>query len=74
MRSEARLLLIELVLPPGNTPGDGKILDLQMMVIFPGGRERTPVEYGALLGAAGFRLIRIIPTSHQMSLIEAVCI
>ena len=27
-----------------------------MMVLFPGGKERTPDEYRALLDAAGFRL------------------
>jgi ubiquinone/menaquinone biosynthesis C-methylase UbiE len=70
--SAGRLLLVELVIPPGNTPADGKLLDLQMMVIFPGGKERTPEEYRVLLEAAGFRLTTIIPTPHQMSLIEAV--
>jgi ubiquinone/menaquinone biosynthesis C-methylase UbiE len=73
MNGAGRLLLVELLLPPGNTPADGKLLDLQMMVIFPGGRERTPIEYRALLEAAGFRLTRIIPTPQQMSLIEAAC-
>lgn len=73
MKRSARLLLVELVMLPGNTPGDGKMLDLQMMVLFPGGKERTPEEYRALLEAAGFRLTRIIPTPRQMSLVEAVC-
>jgi hypothetical protein len=73
MPSTARLLLVELVIPPGNTPADGKFLDLQMMAIFPGGKERTPDEYRALLELAGFRLTRVIPTPQQMSLIEAAC-
>jgi hypothetical protein len=73
MNGAGRLLLVELVLPLGNRPADGKLLDLQMMVLFPGGRERTPNEYRALLAAAGFRLTRIIPTPQQMSLIEAAC-
>jgi hypothetical protein len=72
MNDAGRLLLVELVVPPGNTPADGKLLDLQMMVIFPGGKERTPDEYRALLEGAGFRLTRIVPTPQQMSLIEAV--
>ncbi len=73
MNDSSRLLLVELVIPPGNTPGDGKFLDLQMMVVFPGGRERTAAEYRRLLEAAGFRVTRIIPTRHRMSLVEAVC-
>ena len=71
-RARRALLLVELVIPPGNAPADGKFLDLQMMVIFPGGKERTSEEYRALLEAAGFRLTRVIPTPQQMSLIEAV--
>ena len=63
---------VELVVPPGNTPADGKMLDLQMMVLFRGGKERTPDEYRALLQAGGFRLTEIIATPQQMSLIEAV--
>ncbi|HZO31347.1 MAG TPA: methyltransferase [Chloroflexota bacterium] len=73
MRPSARLLIVELVIPPGNTPADGKLLDLQMMVLFAGGRERTPDEYRALLAAGGFRVTRVIPTPSQMSLIEATC-
>ena len=72
MSDAARLLIVELVIPPGNTPGDGKMLDLQMMVLFTGGKERTLDQYRALLEAAGFRLWRIVPTLQQMSLIEAV--
>lgn len=72
MAGSGRLLLVELIVPPGNTPADGKLLDLQMMVIFPGGKERTAEEYRTLLESAGFQLTRIIPTMHQMSLIEAV--
>jgi hypothetical protein len=50
-----RLLLVETVLPPGNTPSPGKLADLAMMV-WTGGRERTEAEYRALLAAAGFVL------------------
>lgn len=71
MADAARLLLVELVIPPGNAPADGKLLDLQMMVLFAGGRERTPREYQSLLEAAGFRLTRVVPTPYQMNVIEA---
>jgi hypothetical protein len=65
------LLLIEMVLPAGNTPHPGKLLDM-MMLVGPGGRERTEQEYGELLGRAGFRLTRIVPTESAVSVIEAV--
>ena len=70
MRPEARLLLIEMVLPEGDTPHPGKMLDL-MMLVGPGGQERTEQEYGALLDKAGFRLTRVVPTSSPVSVVEA---
>jgi hypothetical protein len=47
------------------------MLDM-MMLVGPGGQERTEPEYGALLGRAGFRLTRVVPTSTAASVVEAV--
>ena len=66
-----RVLLVEMVLPEGDTPHPGKILDITMLVL-PGGEERTPDEYRDLLGKAGFRLERIVPTESAVSVVEAV--
>jgi hypothetical protein len=66
-----RLLIIEMVLPAGDTPHPGKVLDM-VMLVFPGGQERTEAEYGALLGKAGFRLNRVVPTASAVSVVEAV--
>ena len=71
MNPGGRLLLIEMVLPPGNTPHPGKLLDM-VMLVGPGGQERTAQEYEKLLGKAGFRLTRIVPTESAVSIIEAV--
>jgi alkyl hydroperoxide reductase subunit AhpC/SAM-dependent methyltransferase len=71
MKPDGRLLLIEMVLPPGNTPHPGKVLDM-MMLVGPGGQERTAEEYGELLAKAGFRLTRVVPTESSASIIEAV--
>jgi alkyl hydroperoxide reductase subunit AhpC/2-polyprenyl-3-methyl-5-hydroxy-6-metoxy-1,4-benzoquinol methylase len=71
MNPGGRLLLIEMVLPHGNTPHPGKVLDM-MMLVGPGGRERTEEEYAKLLAKAGFRLTRIVPTESAASIIEAV--
>lgn len=68
---QARLLILETVIPPGNTPMFGKLLDLNMLVI-PGGLERTEAEYRELFAASGFRLNRIVPTSTEVSVIEAL--
>jgi hypothetical protein len=65
-----RLLLIEDVIPPGDTPSHGKLMDLNMLVSL-GGQERTEAEYRALCAAAGFTLTRVIPTRSPRSIIEA---
>ena len=68
--SAGRLLLVEMVLPPGDTPHPGKMLDMAMLTI-PGGEERTETEYAALLDKAGFRLTRVVPTASLVSIVEA---
>ena len=71
MRPDARLLIVELVLPGGDEPHPGKMLDL-MMLVGPGGQERTVPEYSALLEKAGFRWTKVVPTSTPASVVEAV--
>jgi hypothetical protein len=70
MSSDSKLLVVESVIPPGNDPFGGKFLDLVMLLI-PGGKERTEDEYRTLLGKAGFELTRVVPTSTEVSIIEA---
>jgi hypothetical protein len=71
MKPDGRLLIVETVLPPGDTPHQGKIQDMVMLVI-PGGQERTEAEYVDLLGTSGFRLTRVVPTESVVSIVEAV--
>lgn len=66
-----KLLLVESVIPPGNEPFMGKFLDLTMMLI-PGGKERTKEEYRELYDRAGFDLVRIVPTTTDVSVIEGI--
>ena len=70
MPRDATLLLLESVVPPGNTPHFAKSLDLDMM-IFVGGRERTERQFETLLDRSGFRMTRVVPTISTISLIEA---
>jgi hypothetical protein len=67
------LLLVELVIPPGNEPSLGKVLDLEMMVVA-SGKERTEAEYRTLLAGAGWKLTRIVPTKSPAQVIEAVAV
>jgi hypothetical protein len=41
------------------------------MLVAPGGQERTEQEYTTLLGKAGLRLTRVVPTEPAVSVIEA---
>ena len=67
-----RVLILEQVLPPGNDPSPSKLLDLNMLVMTEGGRERTPEEYARLLERAGLRLAAIHPTPSPISVVEAL--
>jgi hypothetical protein len=66
-----KLLIVEQVIPPGNEPFSGKLIDLHMLVTL-GGCERTAAEYQALFEAAGFSLGKIIPTRSNVSIIEGI--
>ena len=65
-----RVILLESVISPGNTPDLGKIIDLEMLVM-PGGKERTANEFEQLFTQAGFELTKIVPTRSPLSVIEA---
>ena len=71
IKPAGRLLIVETVLPAGDTPHQGKVQDMVMLVV-PGGQERTEAEYVVLLGKAGFRLNRVVPTASIVSVVEAV--
>jgi hypothetical protein len=71
MPAHGKLLVIELVLPPGEEPFFGKWLDLHMLVLL-GARERTATEYEVLFRATGFALARVVPTAAGPSIVEAI--
>ena len=71
IKSDGRLLLAEMVLPEGDTPHPGKMLDMVMLTV-PGGEERTPSQYRALLDHAGFEMTQVVPTASLVSIVEAV--
>jgi hypothetical protein len=66
------LIIIETVMPPGNEYHHAKFLDMNMLILTEGGRERTEGEYRKLLDEAGFSLARVVPTASPVSVIEAV--
>jgi hypothetical protein len=72
MRPGGKVLIVDAVIPPGNSAHFGKLLDLEMLVLTPRGRERTRVEFQDLLKRSGFRLRRVVPTETHLSLVEGV--
>lgn len=70
MPEGAKVLIIDAVIPEGNDPHFGKIIDLEMLVS-PGGVERTAEEFKILLENSGMKLTRIIPTDGPLSIVEA---
>jgi len=61
MTPEATLLIAGWVLPDGPEPYPvGRVLDVQMLLVTDGGRERTQSEFDDLLNRAGLRLVKVL--------------
>jgi O-methyltransferase domain len=71
MGAKSQLLIIEHVLAPDNAPSWGQMLDVQMLVLNPGGKERTQQEFESLLQSVGLAISAIVPTEAVTSLIIA---
>lgn len=70
-RVGSRLFVLDAVITPGNEPHHAKLLDLQMLVLTRGGRQRTRPEWEKLFSAAGFALRRVVETATSLSILEA---
>ena len=71
MPSNGKLLVCERVVPADDTSSYSKLGDLVMLIMTPGGSERTEAQYRTLFEAGGFNLIRIMPTGSEHSVMEA---
>ena len=72
MQPQGKVLLVERVIPIDRTPELHVLESDVIMLVAPGGKERTVAEYRALLKAADFELTQFIPVLSPYSLIEAV--
>jgi DNA-binding HxlR family transcriptional regulator len=72
MKPSSTLIVAEVLLPMSPaTPSGSYLADLNLMVMFPGGAERTGAEYSALLQGCGFELTEQRPTGGIHSLLIA---
>ncbi len=69
MNPSGKLLLVEIVMPSGNEPSPGKLMDL-LMLVGSYGRERTEEEFRSLFSAAALRTVKILTTKYVYSVIE----
>ena len=58
MNEKGKVLIVEMVVPEGNTPSPSKVMDVQMLIAT-GGKERTEAEYRKLLESSGFSLTEL---------------
>lgn len=70
MAPGARILVIDPVIPEGDTPHLGKFVDIFMLMHF-AGRERTEREFAALFEAAGLRHVETRHSGAPSSLLVA---
>jgi SAM-dependent methyltransferase len=71
LRPGGKILVVEQVVSDAPEAAFAKIIDLEMLVMTPGGRERTEPEFRALFERAGLTLTRIVPTPSPVRVIEA---
>jgi SAM-dependent methyltransferase len=73
MTKHGRVLIIERLIPDNPAEALPVLLsDINMLVLSPGGRERTKTEYRTLLQAAGLRPGIIRPVTFPYNVIEGV--
>jgi hypothetical protein len=73
MPADARLLVVEAIVPERAQDGPEAVrMDLHMLILF-AARERTEAQFGELLAAAGFDLRRVVATGSPagLSVLEA---
>jgi hypothetical protein len=67
-----RVLVVEMIMPPGNDPSLARSFDLLMLLANDEGRVRTEAEFRYLFAAAGLRLARLNPIASPNFILEGV--
>jgi hypothetical protein len=66
-----RVFLAEMVVPHSAEAHPAKFLDIEMLVMTPGGKERTNAEFAVLFESVGLEHVRTLTTPGPICLIEA---
>jgi hypothetical protein len=69
--TDGRVLAIEQIVMPTAELSFAKLLDLEMLALTVGGRERTQAEFEALFSSAGLRMTRVVTTESPVCILEA---
>jgi SAM-dependent methyltransferase len=69
MSPNGKIILLERVVSPEKKQPDVRMIDLEMLVMTEGGRERSETEYAKLFALAGFSLERVV-TAQPMNIVE----
>ena len=71
LSAKGRVLVCEMVIQSDPGPTPAKMLDIEMLLITVGGKERSAEEFRYLLASAGLRMGRIVPTASPLCVVEA---
>lgn len=74
MQPGPRVLIYDMQRPHRISPHPAFSLDLMMMVVTDGGRERSVTEMQALLARCGFRPGRVTPLAAPLGVVEGVAV
>ena len=69
--TNGRVFLAEMIIPHSPAPHPAKFLDIEMLALTPGGKERTESEFAVLFENAGLQLVQVHTTPGPICLIEA---
>jgi len=70
MPENGRVLVIEQIVAPTPELSFAKLLDMEMLALTVGGRERTEAEFAQLFACAGLKLTRVFPTQSPVCVLE----
>ncbi len=70
MPESAQLYIVDMLVPEDQSPHESVLFDLEMLILFHEGRERTRTEFERLLASAGFSLSHVTETALPFSVLS----